>query len=330
MKKNQSKVSIVIPTRNRLGSLTRTLASISKQTYLPSEVIIVDSSDSELIKEQLNAFLNLNLKILYSKPSVCLQRNIGIEWCDTEYIFLCDDDIEISENYIENLVNYLNENNSVVIVSGLVYEKRKQKWQYAEKKKSFLKLLYTYIFGLSVWTEIKQEDYSKNKLIQKFVSYFINKGNRIAKSGWPIVINYEAPCFKTPIYSLMASLVRAESIKKVLFDTAFYENGIGDNYDMLIGLNTNVDILKYQKVFHHEENTNRINNIQAYHYRISALHYIILKHKKFNLKNLIYLFWSLIGNSILFLIKGNLKLFVYNLRVIINIIFNQNIYSLEN
>ncbi len=326
MHKDTSKVSIVIPTRNRLESLNRILTSISKQTYAPSQLIIVDSSDNPLTKKHLSITINFDLQIIHSKPSVCLQRNLGINQCNSDYILLCDDDIEIPNDYIEHLVNYLKQNSSVNIVSGIVYEKRNQQWKYAEKKKSFFKLLYAHIFGLSVWAEIKNTNYPANNMIQKFVSYYLEKGNRIAKSGWPIVINYEDPIFKTPIYSLMAALIRSDKIKKVPFDTSFYENGIGDNYDVLMGLNNDVYIMKQLKVFHHEEKINRVKNNKAYYYRVSALHYILLKHKKFNFKNRIFLIWSLLGNSFLFILKGKIELLYYNFKLIAQVIFNKNIY----
>lgn len=327
MKQKESQVTIVIPTRNRMFSLNRLLYSISKQTYLPKEIIIVDSSDEKLTTSQFILPIQLEIKIIHSTPSVCLQRNIGIEECNTDFIFLCDDDIEISENYIENLVKFLEENPSVNITSGLIYEKRKDKWNYSEKKISFLKLVFNYIFGLSVWSDVRNEDYSKNKIVQKFISFYLKKGNRIAKSGWPIVVDYKFPVFKTPIYSLMSSLVRANLMKKNLYDLVFYENGIGDNYDVLVAMNNNITIISDQKVYHHEEKINRLKNENAYYYRISALHYILLKHKKFTIINILFLLWSLIGNSIIFTIKGKIRMLILNFKLITRIIFNANIYN---
>ena len=323
----ESKVTIVIPTRNRINSLNRLLFSISKQSYLPKEIIIVDSSDEMLTLSQLVFFPIIEIKIIHSKPSVCLQRNIGIEECKTEFIFLCDDDIEVSENYIENLVKFLNENPSVNITSGLIYEKRKNEWNYSEKKISFIKLVFNYLFGLSVWVDIKKENYPKNSIIQNFIAFYLKKGNRIAKSGWPIVINYNAPFFKTPIYGLGASIIRNNKIK---FETSFYENGIGDNYDFALENGSNIFVLKNSLAYHYKENTNRLNHKKSYYYRVAALHYIMLKNKKFTTLNLFFLIWSLIGNIIVFIFKLDLKLSFYTLKLIINIVFNTNIYLKKN
>ena len=324
-------VSVVIPTRNRLNSLNRTLQSISNQFITVKEIFIVDSSDAPLTIDQVKNYCNHEIvQIIHSKPSVCLQRNIGIEKCSAAYIFLCDDDIAISTDYIKNLLEYLSQNKNATIVSGLIYEKKEGIWQYSEKKKSFLKLFYAHIFGLSVWSEITNEDYSKNKLIQNFVSYYIKKGNRIAKSGWPIVINYNEPSFKTPIYGLGASIIKSNLLKKCMFDSAFFENGIGDNYDVAMNINEEVYVLNSSIAYHYKEKGNRINGIKTYFYRIMALHYIVKKHKKFTTVTLLFLIWSLIGNSIVFLVNGNIRMLSATTILLFRIIFNKNIYLKKN
>lgn len=325
---SHSSISVIIPTRNRLESLNRILLSIAKQTHVPKEIIIVDSSDNPLTLEQLT--VQNSIQIIHSKPSVCLQRNIGIEQSTSDYVFLCDDDIELPENYLEELLVHLEKHPKTNVVSGLVYEQHNNQWHYAEKKKSFWKLLYASFFGLSVWSEIKKEDFSGNRLTQRIISNYLKKGNRIAKSGWPIVIDYKKPFFSTPVYSLMASLVRADKIKNVRFESAFYENGIGDNYDFLIEMDSEVNVIPSLKVLHHEEKINRLPNEKANVYRIHALHYILLKHQRFQKIHLAYFIWSLIGKSLVFLGKGKLKSVYYNLEVILRILCHRPLYKIKH
>lgn len=323
-----SNVTVVIPTRNRLESLKRTLVSLNNQSVLAKEVIVVDSSDNNIFEEDLNGSYNSSrLFVIHSKPSVCLQRNIGIEKSKSEFILLCDDDMELPENYIESLIKYLNENKDVNIVSGLVVEKRNEEWKYSERKISFFKLLVYHVFGLSIWTELKMKDFSSNKLVQKFVKFYLGKGNRIAKSGWPIVINYDWPIFRTPIYSLMCAVIRSEIIKKSPYDEAFYENGIGDNYDVLMSMNSEVAVLSTLKVKHYKAPINRVKNEEAYYYRVSALHYILLKFKRFGIGNLAFFVWSIFGNSMLFLFNGKFKMLGYNIKLLTRILANKSIYN---
>ena len=145
-----------------------------------------------------------------------------------------------------------------------------------------------------------------------------------------VFTNFKGNVFKTPIYGLGASIIKSENLKKVLFDTAFYENGIGDNYDLAISLNSQINVVKNVKAFHHREKINRLNNNKAYFYRVGALHYIIKKHKKFNLTNRLFLVWSLLGNAMVFLLKGKIKLLIINFELICRIIFNFPLYKSKN
>src|SRR5687768_15695043 len=102
-------ISVVIPTRNRSTSMERLLRCFNEQTVLPDEVIIVDASDDPQyltgIKQKFDR-LNVLCKISLER-SVCIQRNMGIALAQHDWIFLCDDDIEIPSDHLEKLVNYL-------------------------------------------------------------------------------------------------------------------------------------------------------------------------------------------------------------------------------
>lgn len=320
-------MSVVIPTRNRLASLNRVLWSISKQTLPPKEIIIVDSSDRPLTLEEL-AIQN-SVQISHSKPSVCLQRNIGIEKSTSDYIFLCDDDIEVSENYCEVLSDFLETHKKETIASGLLLENDNGNWTYCEKPLSFIGLVTAGIFGFSVGFDANAVEPNRGFLAQKIIRHYKNKGNVIAKSGWPIIVNFGGTAFQTPIYGLGAAIIRKEALKKIGFDEVFFDHGIGDNYDLAIGLNAEVNVLKDAKAYHHREKTNRMPNEKAYHYRIHALHYILKKHQRFTTINLLYFCWSLIGKSLVFLIKGQLKLVYYTFEAIARILSNQPLYKVK-
>lgn len=323
---NKATVSIVIPTRNRLDSLNRTLASISKQTYFPNEILISDSSDTPLLKEQLH-FSDKNLCLINSLPSVCLQRNIGIEKSNSDYVFLCDDDIEVSENYIEELVNYLEANPSENIACGLLFERRGGKWNYCKDTVSIPSLIMAYVFGFSLGIDIDKTVLSNHFIVQKIINHYKKKGNHISKSGWPSTIRFNNDAFKTPIYGLGASVIRAKKLKNVFFDTTFYTHGIGDNYDLAISLNSPVNVIKKATATHYKETINRLASSKAYYYRVGALHYIMLKHNCFSPKNLLFLIWSLMGNFLLLLKRGEFKKMYYNALLILRIITNRSLYK---
>ena len=84
-------ITVIIPTRNRYHKLIKTISYLSKNSFFFKELIIVDSSDNEkiYIKHLKNKFKNLNLKIFYSKPSISLQRNIGLRKVKKKLTILC-------------------------------------------------------------------------------------------------------------------------------------------------------------------------------------------------------------------------------------------------
>jgi len=325
---NSADISIVIPTRNRLHSLRRLLNSISDQTCSPREIIIVDSSDFPLNLEQLEIHSKaLDVQIYHTNPSVCYQRNFGIEKSISKFIMLLDDDIELSKNYIEELLGHFESNENETICSGLILENRNGQWTYCEEQKSMLGIYMAYIFGLSVGFDFYEKTTPKNPISRRIHNAFIKNGNSISKAGWPTIVDFRAPFFKTPIYSLGASIIKSEKLKRVRFDTAFYENGIGENYDLLMSLDSEVKIITDVKAYHHREKSNRLQSETSYYYRIAALHYILLKHKRFTFVNQFYLIWSLVGNSILFLGKGKIKMLWHNLEVILRIFFHFPLYK---
>jgi glycosyltransferase involved in cell wall biosynthesis len=46
----------------------------------------------------------LPIQYILSEKSVCIQRNIGIRKAETPWVFLCDDDVEVPPDYLQQLV----------------------------------------------------------------------------------------------------------------------------------------------------------------------------------------------------------------------------------
>ena len=306
-----SDISVVIPTKDRLKSLQRTLESINTQTLLPKEVIIVDSSISKLTYDALPKLpKGITLIIKHTKPSVCLQRNMGIELSLGKYILLCDDDFEISENYISKLSNYLETHPEINIVSGLILEKNNNTWKYQQPSISPLNLIYRYLFSLSIWGSVNFKVYPQWYL-RGIVNHYKKLGNTISKAGWPIISDFENDVILTRIYSLGISLFKAEKLKQHPFDLSFEEHGIGDNYDLALQINgiQKTHVLKNAKVYHHKETDNRLPTPRSFFYRAQALRYILRKHKNhFNKANRFWFSWSMFGHLLYFLAKGNLQM----------------------
>ena len=320
-------VSVVIPTRNRKESLFKTIDSVLKQTFSPHEIIIVDASDMPILQEELDRRYSINsIVVLYSDPSVCAQRNIGIKRARGEYVFLLDDDILLDNLYLEELMKFSHMNYSAIVMSGLVLEQNKaNEWQYIFPKSSFFKLLWIYIFQLGVWmniNDLKGNFFTKVPLAWLKLQYKINE-NTVSKSGWPILTNFQKPSFRCQIYGLGASVIKKKWLEKNLYDENLDSHGIGDNYGIAINLTKEegVFVLSDVYAYHYKLSSNRLSSSEAYYNRVLALHYFITINQKPS-KN--WLLWSLLGNFLTSFVNRDFKLAKANLRLVKTIVLNKN------
>ena len=93
-KKNNNKVSVIIPTFNRVKSLERAIKSIVLQDYKNWEIIVIDNFSTDHT-EQFIAELN-NIEIIYKKfknyGSIAKSRNEGIKLSKGDIIAFLDSD----------------------------------------------------------------------------------------------------------------------------------------------------------------------------------------------------------------------------------------------
>ena len=95
------KVTVIICTRNRFDDFRSTAASLMRQNRLPDELLVVDSSDVNLLEEYLkSANLPVPVKYIHSKPGLTLQRNVGVKHSTGDILFFFDDDCELDVNYL--------------------------------------------------------------------------------------------------------------------------------------------------------------------------------------------------------------------------------------
>lgn len=109
-------VSIIMPVYNRATLLPKTLLSISNQSYLNWELLVIDDGSSDNSIDIINDFSLLHpgkVIILYSKisrsgPSIC--RNIGINAANGEFLIFLDSDDLLEPFCLSQRVSLMNEN----------------------------------------------------------------------------------------------------------------------------------------------------------------------------------------------------------------------------
>ena len=105
---NNPKISIVIPTYNRLSELAELVESLSQQTYKNLEVIVVNDG-GESVEVLSTLYLELDITILNLKENMhhVHARNVGVQNASGEYIMLMDDDDLIVPTHVETMVKAL-------------------------------------------------------------------------------------------------------------------------------------------------------------------------------------------------------------------------------
>jgi GT2 family glycosyltransferase len=98
---------LILATRNRPDEVIRLLSELSVQTLQPSQVIVVDASDSPLSRHQFPPLQGLNVQLLHTAPGLTLQRNAGLIELDQsiDIVHFLDDDVEITPDYFQQLEN---------------------------------------------------------------------------------------------------------------------------------------------------------------------------------------------------------------------------------
>lgn len=121
-----SKISVIIATRNRVQEIITCLNSISMQTRLPDEVVIVDASDKKELPNNLKKFRKLNIKYIYTKiAGLCFQRNLGIKYCSGDLVLFSDDDTIWDMKYLEEMIKIFENNKNAGAVTGFSIQKKK-------------------------------------------------------------------------------------------------------------------------------------------------------------------------------------------------------------
>ena len=104
------KTTVILCTRNRARDIVICLHSLSEQTEHPAEIIVVDSSDQPLEKDERfqklfskTYFSKTTLLYLHTKPGLTYQRNVGIAHASGEVIYFFDDDVILDCDYLREM-----------------------------------------------------------------------------------------------------------------------------------------------------------------------------------------------------------------------------------
>jgi len=117
-------VSVVLPTKDFLESTKRVLNSLSTQSVIPDEVVVIDSSIEDEIQSLISKF-NKNLKIKYLRVDGLFPgeaRNLGAKNASNEILAFLDSKTVPSKYWIEDALKKLHHTDLHVIFGSTKYE----------------------------------------------------------------------------------------------------------------------------------------------------------------------------------------------------------------
>ena len=117
-----SQLSIIIACRNEISNLPNLLESIKNQTFKPDEVIFVDDNSTD---ETYNFLINHSKK--YNNIKVIKNRGKGkksalieaAKIATSKYLIFTDADCYLNNNHCELALQYLNKNNSDMLLGAV-------------------------------------------------------------------------------------------------------------------------------------------------------------------------------------------------------------------
>ena len=121
------KFSLIICTYQRPEALLTLLNSVREQSLYPDQVIVVDGSEDNRSKDELdkNKFSNLEyFKVSSEERGLTKQRNIGVDKLHENIDIACflDDDIVLTPHYFQNLITGFNRFPDAVGFGGYILD----------------------------------------------------------------------------------------------------------------------------------------------------------------------------------------------------------------
>lgn len=116
-------VSIIVPVYNLANEIDKCLTNLFQQTYSKIQIILVDDGSSDDSLKIMQSYKQENLLILHQhNQGAAAARNFGLKHAIGEYVAFIDGDDWIDNNFVELMVNKLEETASDLVVCDYVIE----------------------------------------------------------------------------------------------------------------------------------------------------------------------------------------------------------------
>lgn len=220
----ETKVSVIIPTKNRETSIVRSLNSVISQSVQPFQIIVIDdgSSDNtaEVIKEK---FLQVTLIRNISSQGGAIARNQGAEIATGDYLAFLDSDDEWLPKHLENKTKLIKNTNTDAAFGNFILTKGENeteiffKGEFPQKENIGNLILSAKRFDARTSTFVfKREAFLKVKFDEKLKKH----------QDWDLAINFDSKfnwCQdKTPTIRILVEQGEERMSHKLQHDSSFY------------------------------------------------------------------------------------------------------------
>ena len=214
----KQKISLVVTVLNEQTSIKKLLISLLNQSFVPSEIIIIDAGSSDKTLQIIKSFKSKNIKLIVkSGISRSKARNLGVGLAKENIIAMTDAGCVAKKNWLENLAKPFlkNENNSKsLVVAGFydmvpTFSKRDIRHNLQECFTVFLGTL--------------PRDFDKNTFLPSTRSIAFNKAAWKKAGGFPIFLNDTA---EDTVFSqkLIENAIEIKRIKNARVEWSMPEN----------------------------------------------------------------------------------------------------------
>lgn len=275
---------IIIVTRNRKELLQISIPLMLRQSRLPSQLIIVDSSDFhsevkstvEKIIESID--VKIDLKIIHSNPGIQYQRNIGLKYAISPVVFFPDDDSLWFPGVAEYVMKIYEKDNENCIGAVSASESK------TPPEEAFLniKKLYNIQMRDRINSEIHQYIQKIEKIFFPDPCFIFNHLDR-HKVKIPNWIEEVDSILTGPMTGFLMSF-RKNLIKNVGFDEILGQYGLFEDREASFAILRSHIILRATKakVFHYRFPTNRTDGRIFGLMHILNNAYIVCKYSDLN------------------------------------------------
>jgi len=120
---NNSEVSIYVPVYNGQNTIESCINSILSQTVKPNKILIINDNSKDGTGEILKKYSD-KIEIINNEKNLGLSyiRNLAINYLKSKFIASIDADVELTNNWLEKLIDKVNQEN-ITLIGGKMYEK---------------------------------------------------------------------------------------------------------------------------------------------------------------------------------------------------------------